>query len=73
MRSTEASELVEVLGGRWFAWTSSFAYRIGLFAEAERFRVLAVQSALVENDRYEIVRLEDFGDRIEWATRRQEL
>lgn len=69
LMGTSDTEAAEAAGERWFAWGALFAYRIGYFEKAERFRQSAVQAALRENDPYEVARLEDFAERIEWARR----
>ncbi len=72
LASTSETEAANLAGSRWPAWAALFAYRTGDFDEAERFRQMAVQVARLEQDPYEIARLEDFGVRIEWARRKGE-
>jgi len=66
---TEATDAARIAGERWPAWAALFAYRNGDFEKAERFRQLAVQAAFREDDQYEVVRLKDFRQRIDWARR----
>jgi hypothetical protein len=63
----------EVIDERYPAWLSAFSYRAGRLMDAERHRQSASQAALSAGDREQLVRLEDFQDRIDWARNRVEV
>ena len=67
LKAAAGSQAAISIGERYWSWLASFAYRARQFDSAERFRTLAVESALEAGDVYQVARLEDFGERISWA------